>query len=161
MQFSLFKTDLYLQYSLLSSPCISPCIWVEYLPISFVDALHFIKAGGYDVHFATPYTDFCHHCIFKFDYIGKVETFSHDINFIIDHQFPPGRGKTVRGNVGKQTGSHSEGAGYHKHLTEFDSLPADLIEVVNNTYRQDLEMFGYEWNNIDGKSYAACTGDCC
>ena len=129
--------------------------------LSLTDIIKFLQAGGQSIHYEGPYADLCYPCMLEYDYIGKVETFSHDINFLIDKQFPPGRGKMVHQNQHQSTYDIETYGGYHKMLPLFDNVSDTLRAFVITKYKLDFQMFGYKWQRKDHHIYASCHGDCC
>ncbi len=88
-----------------------------------------------------------------------METFDEDMDFIIDHQFPLGRGKHTHRNT---LSTKADGQGkFHKELKEYEGLPNDLVEYVMRKYRLDNQQFGYTTEIKNGKYYASCDRDCC
>ena len=127
---------------------------LESIRLPFADILRFLKAGGDDIHFTGPYANWCQPCMVKYDYIGKVETFEHDMNAIIERQLPAKRGKGTKKNS-------STGTLFYKKLVEYKHVPVDLITFVKNKYSKDIAQFGYRFQYVSGSYFATCAGSCC
>ena len=132
---------------------------LESIHLPFVDVLRFIKAGGTDRHFNGNYVNWCSACLIKYDYIGKVETFDKDMNHIITHHFPAGRGKSTHHNIaGTSLGRNNT---YRKKLANTENVTEDPIDHIEGNYATDLKAFGYKIERIDGDYYSSCDGGCC
>ena len=99
--------------------------------------------------------------VFRYDYIGKLETFDEDMNYIIDKQFPLKRGKGSKRNMNVLAAEEPDDGGFHKELDEYRNCSSDLVNSVTQRYQRDLHQFGYTFDYVDGKYYAGCQGDCC
>ena len=130
-----------------------------YLP--FEDFLRFIEKGGQDRHVTPPYERKCQPCLVKYDYIGKVETFDEDMNYIIDHQFPAKRGKSSRRNKNSFVMSENKGGGFYKELVEYQNTSEELVESMKRIYGRDFVQFGYSVDEVDGRYFATCQDGCC
>ena len=82
------------------------------------------------------YENLCHPCVIKYDFIGHLETLGEDASLVlkmagIDNRvtFPP---------VHKSTGS-SDVVDY------YSKVPARYINQLGERYRNDFEMFGYDY----------------
>ena len=131
---------------------------VDDIRLPFIDILRFLEAGGRDMHFKGPYESNCNPCMLKYDYLGKVETFDHDMNYIIDHQFPLKRGKNTKRNSNLDTKTSSV---FYKELKEYKHISPLLVKVAMIKYGRDFHQFGYKTDLNGGDYFATCTGSCC
>ena len=82
------------------------------------------------------YEQLCHPCVVNYDFIGHLETLQQDASLIlkiagIDDRvtFPP---------IHNTTNSHDL-------LHYYSQVPSEYITRLGQTYRNDYEMFGYEF----------------
>ena len=87
------------------------------------------------------YNKLCHVCDVKYDFIGKFDTLRDDIAFVLrqiyrsadEYYFP--NVNTARSSVGRMEY-------YYKQLDQ------DLIQKLEETFKLDYELFGYQFNTI-------------
>ena len=131
---------------------------MEDIRLPFEDVLRLIEAGKMDQHFIGPYFRKCQPCKIKYDYIGKVETFDHDMANIIERQFPAKRGKNTRLNV---AGTHEHTQRFCKRLKAYEDVPKKLFNNTVNYYASDFVNYGYIWHWTNGSFVVQCNGTCC
>jgi hypothetical protein len=86
----------------------------------------------------------CHPCMVQYHAIGKFETFTEDVDFVLrlnglDHKvkFPPGSAASSRG---AKTSSLVR--------REYSKLPAEDVHRLWQMYALDFRMFGYKYPDI-------------
>ncbi|CAF1491329.1 unnamed protein product, partial [Adineta steineri] len=87
-----------------------------------------------DAHWQ-PYTVVCQVCKFKYNFIGKYETFNNDFNSLLK------RLNVSDWNNEKRRGASSHNTWDYQQLFSF--LPDDLICQLNRLYSDDLQLFNY------------------
>ena len=114
---------------------------LDKIRLPFADIVKWLQVGGYDMHTHGPYEHWCLPCQIQYDYIGKVETFDHDMNFIIDKKMK-GRGKNTKNNVWDE---HKDPAHFpfSKVLKEYRNVTLDMLDFLSTKYQKDFEQFGY------------------
>lgn len=106
------------------------------MQLSFSQFCKYLDSGGLYVnaHWA-PQTSLMLLPIDKFDFIGKVESFGHDLSYVVDRVAP--------GTVFTSTDWRSWGPTTHAN-NKIDFYYDDQCrEIVRRLYRSDFECFGY------------------
>ena len=99
-----------------------------------------------------PFHDVCKYCVVQYDFIGRMERFDEDIQYVAErNNFTHilNTGKTYHLNAAKvhkkvkRTGTLDR----NKKVTHyFSQLSKDLLSRVRRHYQIDFEMFGYDPN---------------
>ena len=96
----------------------------------------------------------CGYCDVSYDVIGKMETFTEDVSFILEAKnltslIPSEVVTSQRSNYRERKGddgkNHIQAKRIHKY---FKTLPLELKLGLREFYRWDFELFGY-----DSKAY--------
>lgn len=89
------------------------------------------------------------HCYYCFSYIGKSETQTADVNYIIDTRLS-GRGKNMHRNHRRNTTDI---------LTLFTALkqPEYYIKRLMKHYKNDMDFHGYGYKILNGTVYVNCS----
>ncbi len=115
-----------------------------------------------------PYTQQCHPCHIKYNYILKFETFEDDIPFVISKS-------AVRlANVPKNNQRQPEMRTSEKLSslrTIYEDIPVGVMENLLSLYKNDFALFGYRWDvaggygscaiNLPGLSVTGAQESCC
>ena len=105
----------------------------EFLEFVTFSLFHGIKTN---LHFA-PYKNLLNACSLKFDFIGRVETFSEDapviINLLFDKEIQLPQENKSKGN---------------KSTMEYYSTVSDgVIEKIHELYKEDFTMYSYSYHD--------------
>ncbi|KAI0233959.1 hypothetical protein LSAT2_015824 [Lamellibrachia satsuma] len=114
--------------------------------VTFEQFVHFLVKSDpvlYDHHWK-PVTYLCHPCEVPYDYVVKLETSYVDYPHIF----------SKLKNITDSKRGFLESVASYKALTDFDRVkryyarvPATHMTIIERTYRLDLNLFGYKWNN--------------
>ena len=104
----------------------------------------------------------CFPCDVTYDYMVKLETQSIDAAHVIGQHFGPHfRGLGSHGN--KKGGGAGGTLGGEKLLSHYVNVTDNLLQaVLDHGYRQDMQLFGYDWRReANGSITSFCrSGDC-
>jgi chondroitin 4-sulfotransferase 11 len=106
-----------------------------------------IGVARMDAHWQ-PYTVVCQVCSFKYNYIGKYETFNDDFTFLLK-----------RLNVSDWNNQKRRGASGHTtrdYQQLFSSLPDDLICRLKRIYIDDFRLFNYRIEDYVNRTTVVC-----
>ncbi|CAF0876998.1 unnamed protein product [Adineta steineri] len=95
-----------------------------------------------------PYTVVCQVCKFKYNFIGKYETFNHDFNSLLK-----------RLNVSDWNNEKRRGASGHNtwdYQQLFSSLPDNLICRLRRLYNDDFLLFNYRIEDSVNRTTLTC-----
>jgi len=102
----------------------------------FVDYLLRVPVQQYNDHWI-PYWLHCHVCEVEYDIIGKMETISDDMEFIVEKS-----GLAATNISLPWTNRRNSGEGIS--LKYFRTLTSDQVRGLYRIYKLDFEMFGYQ-----------------
>ncbi|ELU10071.1 hypothetical protein CAPTEDRAFT_93264 [Capitella teleta] len=107
-----------------------------------------------------PMHDICQPCFMNYDYMVRVETLNRDAKHILEKleldmaNFP--HFNSNRESISQLT----------KDLPIYNDLTDNLKNILQNYYKRDMDLFGYQWNN--STNLASCDnydssegGTCC
>ena len=110
---------------------------------SYVDLVlnRYSKGKVLDMHWKPMY-DHCNYCYFKYDFIGRMETFAEDVKYVIKTNALEGKisikdSEFQALNARKGTNTLAKEL-FHKNLSK------DQIENLYQYYKIDFELFGYD-----------------
>ena len=109
---------------------------------SFVDLVinKYSKGKVLDIHWK-PMFDHCNYCYFDYDFIGRMETFSEDVQYVMktNHLESKLSIKDSEYQYNKNKGPNTSAKElFHKHLSK------DQIDSLYRYYYMDFELFGYD-----------------
>ena len=82
----------------------------------------------------------CEPCDIEYNYIGRLETLSEDLPFILKHLNAADLAKTFPTNKMHEKGSS-------KYTQLFLKAPFSALKPVLEKYRADADMFGYDFSS--------------
>lgn len=110
---------------------------------SYVDLVlnRYSKGKVLDMHWKPMY-DHCNYCYFKYDFIGRMETFNEDVKYVIktnalEDKISIKDSEFQANSVGNGTNTLAKEL-FHKNLSR------DQIENLYQYYKMDFELFGYD-----------------
>ncbi|CAF0814112.1 unnamed protein product [Adineta steineri] len=95
-----------------------------------------------------PYTVVCQVCKFKYNFIGKYETFDNDFNSLLK------RLNVSDWNTEKRRGASGHNTWDYQQL--FSSLPDNLICRLKRLYNDDLQLFNYRIEDYVNRTTLIC-----
>jgi hypothetical protein len=103
--------------------------------------------NGLDLHWQ-PYSIVCQVCKFKYNFIGKYETFYDDITYLLKSLNLPDW------NIQKRRGASGYSIWDYRRL--FLSLPDELICQLRHLYADDFRLFNYRVEDYVNRSTLIC-----
>ena len=100
-----------------------------------------------DTHWQ-PYAVVCQVCQFKYNFIGKYETFNDDLSSLLK------RLNVSDWNNQKRRGSSGHSTVDYQQL--FSSLPDDLICRLKHLYHDDFHLFNYRLEDYVNRTTVTC-----
>ena len=93
-----------------------------------------------------PYEDRCHFCSIPYKAIGRMETFSEDVRYIIlrnkwENILPLPSKTSIHKNKSKR--NETEGK-ENEYLSYFSQLNKTTVQKLFEKYRRDFELFSYD-----------------
>jgi hypothetical protein len=82
-----------------------------------------------------PYSVLCQACKFKYNFIGKYETFNDDFSYFLK------RLNVTDWNIEKRHGASGQTKQYYQQL--YSTLPDELICQLMRLYDEDFRLFNY------------------
>ncbi|CAF1091437.1 unnamed protein product [Adineta steineri] len=119
----------------------------HFLEYILTDTNTFSGIALMDAHWQ-PYTVICQVCKFKYNFIGKYETFDNDFNSLLK-----------RLNISDWNNEKRRGASGHKtsnYQQLFSSLPDNLICQLKRLYNDDLQFFNYRIEDYVNRTTLTC-----
>lgn len=95
-----------------------------------------------------PYTLVCQVCQFKYNFIGKYETFDDDFGLLLKRLDVPDW------NIEKRRGASGHKSSQYRRL--YSSLPDDLICKLKKLYKDDFRFFNYHVEDYVNRTTLAC-----
>ncbi|CAF1062691.1 unnamed protein product [Adineta steineri] len=105
------------------------------------------KLNRMDAHWQ-PYTTICQVCKFKYNFIGKYETFNDDLVSLLKQLNIPDW------NIQKRRGASGQTTNYYQQL--YSSLPDHIICRLKNLYNDDLNLFNYRIEDYVNRTTLNC-----
>lgn len=140
-----YGTKIHLKYKTNSTNTSSNLTFTEFVKylgdptVNFYPDPEVDYPWGFKVHW-TPMYDLCLPCNVKYDYIGKMETYQTDTQFILDKINATNLVDIVKGRAAHTTNSSSAHA-----MEEYSSqLSREDIKGLLWRYEQDFKLFGYD-----------------
>ncbi len=127
--------------------------------VTFGDLVSYIvhkDRGLSDNHWAKM-SYLCSPCDIQYDYIAKLETMEDDFNEIVNHlNWGSHALRTNSSEAGVALGDarryrnhpRQNKTSYSRHLSEYRTVPREHIAKLLNIYREDMAMFGYDWDSV-------------
>ena len=109
---------------------------------SFVDLVlnKYAKGKVLDIHWK-PMNDHCDYCYFNYEFIGRMETFTEDVGYVIKKNNLENKisinDSDFKSNARKDPNATAKEL-FHKHLSK------DQIDNLYQYYYMDFELFGYD-----------------
>ena len=106
------------------------------------------KVARMDPHWQ-PYTDICQVCKFKYNFIGKYETFNDDLTSLLKLL------NVSDWNIQKRRGASGHTTRDYQDL--FSSLSDDLICRLKHLYSDDFHLFNYRLEDYVNRTTLICS----
>lgn len=91
-----------------------------------------------------PMAKLCGFCLVNYDFIGKMETWDNDAKFILERT-----GLSKSHEASEEVINSSKGGSTNEKAKLFwSTLNSDQREFLLNYYKNDCEMFGYNFDEF-------------